>query len=442
MVIMRCSTLLAVTLISLYMLQVTGQEPQFPGEDNINPDAGYSYSDGYDDYDDDYDDQYSDDQDDYKHQDDDYDESNYQYTDDEYAHQDDYLDMNGSDAGPQPVFTTDTTRELVDLGNTARITCGLTNLGDRVIFWKKEQDEGEPKIISMDDNTFNDERIHVEVGEGTSTLTISLVQHEDTGVYLCEVSTTPPLIQEHIIEIRSAATVQIQQYQEELVLTEREPLQLECKGFGDPLPSIYWYRENKLLPDGLNRFDGSRLVYRNVSGKHSGTYTCSGDNGFGRPGTQSIHVTVLYAPALIFNHQTVGNNVLLTCVVEGYPEVTVSWSKDNGPLPESAQASGEGGKHVLTLPANSKDVMGVYRCLAKNTVGNAEAQIDLTGVIEENIEKESRGGAFLRDTVKSVDELFESESAEPLEHNTATTNMLHFFTHAIILIHFVHIFNI
>jgi len=440
---MRCSTLLAVTLISIFILQITGQELQFRSEDNINTDSSYSYSDGYDDYDD----QYFDSQDDYNDQDDEYDESNYQYTDDEYANHDDYMDVNGSDAGPQPVFTTDSTRELVDLGNTARITCGLRNLGDRVIFWKKEQDEGEPKIISMDDHTYNDDRIHVEVGEGTSTLTISLVQNEDTGVYLCEVSTTPPLIQEHIIEIRSAATVQIQQYQEELVLTEREPLQLECKGFGDPMPSIYWYRENKLLPDGLNRFDGSRLVYNNVSGKHSGTYTCSGDNGFGRPSTQSIHVTVLYAPALIFNHQTVGNNVLLTCVVEGYPEVTVSWSKDGGPLPESAQASGEGGKHVLTLPANSKDVMGVYKCLAKNTVGNAEAQIDLTGVIEENIENGSKedkkeSDEFLRDTVKSVDELFESESAEPLEHNTATTNILHFFTHAIIFIHFLQIFNI
>jgi len=385
-----------------------GQELSFSDNSAVAYDNG---GDDYDEYDDDYSD---DDTDNYAYDDQDidlegdYDEKDYQYTDEEYE----YEEYQKSDENVTlPTFTSESSRVLVDRGNTARLRCSADNLGEHVIFWKKIEEIG-PRVLSIGNLTMvEDARISVSLEEGSSTLYLALVEQDDIGVYICEISTSPALVQEHRIEIRSPASVLITDYLETIEIDQGDSLELECKGFGDPLPEIYWFRENTHLPDGLNKIQGERLFYSEVTGKHSGIYTCSGDNGFGTPSKQSVMVNVRSSPEVILYHELKDNQDLqLNCVVKGYPEATVAWSKNSGSLPERAETLlDDGGNHILRIPQTSQEDLGVYKCSAKNSVGTSEASIDLTGNenLLEVITQGIKDYSSTQDTVKSVDELLE-----------------------------------
>jgi len=399
---MRIS-ILALVLIS----STTGQELSSMTNQPVPYD---NTGDEYKDYDDDYPDNnavYAYDNTD-QDLEEDYDETEYQYTDEDYA----YEEYQKPDENViVPTFTSESTRVLVDRGNTARLRCSADNLGEHIIFWKKIEEVG-PRVLSIGNLTMvEDARLSVTIEEGSSTLYLALVEADDIGVYICEISTSPALIQEHRIEIRSPASVLITNYLESIIIDQGDSLELQCKGFGDPLPAIYWYRENTHLPDGNNKIQGERLYYSSVTGKHSGVYTCSGDNGFGTPSTQSVMVNVRYSPDVILYHELKQNQDLqLNCVVKSYPEATVAWSRNDGALPERAEILDEGGKHILRIAATSQKDIGVYKCSAENSIGNSDASIDLSG--NENLmntitQVVSDSSTSILDTVKSVDELLE-----------------------------------
>jgi hypothetical protein len=339
-----------------------------------------------------------------------YDESSYQFTDEEYE----YEEYQKPDENAElPSFTSESTRVLVDRGNTARLRCSADNLGEHIIFWKKIEDIG-PRVLSIGNLTMvEDTRISVALEEGSSTLYLALVENDDVGVYICEISTSPALKQEHRIEIRSPAQVMISDYEEEIIIDQGDSLELECKGFGDPLPKIHWYRENKLMPDGSNKVQGERLFYSDVTGKHSGIYTCSGDNGFGTASTQSVLVNVRYSPKVILDHELKNNQDLqIICVVQGYPEVSVTWSKDGGALSERAEILDEGDKHILRITETTSEDIGVYVARQKKSVGSSESAIDLTdneSLVDRISQVVKDVSRTTLDSVKSVDELFDQE---------------------------------
>ena len=47
------------------------------------------------------------------------------------------------------------------------------------------------------------------------------------------------------------------------------------------------------MPDGHNHIDGSQVIYKNVTRKHSGTYVCEGSNGPGQIVKDKLKVDVL-----------------------------------------------------------------------------------------------------------------------------------------------------
>ena len=132
-----------------------------------------------------------DDPNDYNYPDDDSEyDSDYEY-DYVYEGDDDCLDDDGDgycdpdeegniqyyyDSEPEPdqvpTFGDDETNVRVDLGNTARITCTVHNLGSRVISWKK----GESFLFLGPNSLVEDSRYSVTTSEESSTLAITLIR--------------------------------------------------------------------------------------------------------------------------------------------------------------------------------------------------------------------------------------------------------------------------
>ena len=139
-----------------------------------------------------------------------YDYYDYEEGDYEYVYDDDCVDLDedgycdeDSDSDsvyedPEPQFGDDETAVKVDLGNTARLTCTVNQLGSQVISWKR----GDSFLFLGKSPLTNDGRYSVEMTESSSSLIITLVTQEDAGDFKCQVASSPPLEQIFNVEIK------------------------------------------------------------------------------------------------------------------------------------------------------------------------------------------------------------------------------------------------
>jgi len=72
----------------------------------------------------------------------------------------------------------------------------------------------------------------------------------------------------------------------------------------------------------------------------------------------------------------VGNEIRLTCQVEGYPEPRVTWSLNQQPIRSGSELS-HGQSEVLIESATETDG-GTYRCEAENEYGSAFSDLTIT----------------------------------------------------------------
>lgn len=282
----------------------------------------------------------------------------------------------------KPMFgEADQTLVSVDMGNTARLTCSVYDLGSNIISWKKGG-----KLMTFDNSLLvTDTRYNLSSTESSSVLTIALVSSEDAGDYECTVNTIPSISRVFTVVIKGPANVKIVDKPEnrKLQVNEGETIDLNCEGSGDPLPDVKWEKENsKFL------MDGESLTVENVSRHEAGTYICVGDNGFGEPAVDSIQVFVMYTPTILVNDQLLedeGNSkqlkLLLVCSVQAFPPASVSWLKEGAEISvdtdERVSMHEEEGKHVLEIiDPNQKDD-GMYQCKASNSVGQIRESLHI-----------------------------------------------------------------
>ena len=66
-----------------------------------------------------------------------------------------------------------------------------------------------------------------------------------------------------------------------------------------------------------------------------------------------------------------GDNVTLSCNVDGNPVPKISWTRDGSPVNRSGTISISDDKKQLTITNVNRTESGEYRCVAENVVGNA-----------------------------------------------------------------------
>ena len=96
------------------------------------------------------------------------------------------------------------------------------------------------------------------------------------------------LVPTNITEISSDTTV-----------LEGDGLQLTCKASGRPEPNITWTKEKPGNQGNTSVVqEGEVLTITNINRNDSGTFTCTADNGFGKPEKRRVHVNVTREYAL------------------------------------------------------------------------------------------------------------------------------------------------
>jgi len=335
-----------------------------------------------------------------------YEDDDYEYDDYEYEYVDDCLDADddgycetdedysdySENEDLEPEFGEDTTTIRVDMGNTARITCTVNDLGSSVISWKKDD-----SFLNLGSSLLSDDpRLSVAMTESSSTLTITLVKSEDAGEYICQVATKDLMAKSFTVEIKGPPNVKIMEKPESGTYTVQagSALTILCQGEGDPKPTLNWKRLNSQMPASQNNQNSGSLQFSSISENDAGTYQCIAGNGFGQPAVDSVQIRVKHKPKIYVQEKYVENKetnqvelLQLTCSVQAYPAAQTTWTRSDNPLPEDRMTiRDEDGRHILEISNPKQSDVGVYTCEAANTEGKVYAV--LKGKQNEKLPKE------------------------------------------------------
>ncbi|NXD42768.1 NCAM1 protein, partial [Copsychus sechellarum] len=238
----------------------------------------------------------------------------------------------------------------------------------------------------------NQQRISVVRNDDfSSTLTIYNANIDDAGIYKCVVSSPE--------EGDSEATVNVKIFQK--LMFKNAPTPQEFKEGDDAVivcdvvsslpPTIIWKHKGRdvILKKDV-RFivlSNNYLQIRGIKKTDEGTYRCEGRIlARGEINFKDIQVIVNVPPSVRARQSTMNatanlsQSVTLACDADGFPEPTVTWTKDGEPLEEVQEEdkyslSPDGSE--LRLRRVDKSDEAEYICIAENKAGEADATIHL-----------------------------------------------------------------
>ncbi|XP_041269882.1 neural cell adhesion molecule 1 isoform X1 [Onychostruthus taczanowskii] len=238
----------------------------------------------------------------------------------------------------------------------------------------------------------NQQRISVVRNDDfSSTLTIYNANIDDAGIYKCVVSSPE--------EGDSEATVNVKIFQK--LMFKNAPTPQEFKEGDDAVivcdvvsslpPTIIWKHKGRdvILKKDV-RFivlSNNYLQIRGIKKTDEGTYRCEGRIlARGEINFKDIQVIVNVPPSVRARQSTMNatanlsQSVTLACDADGFPEPTVTWTKDGEPVEEVEDEDKYGftsDGSELTIHRVDKSDEAEYICIAENKAGEADATIHL-----------------------------------------------------------------
>uniref|UniRef100_A0A7M4F217 Roundabout guidance receptor 2 n=1 Tax=Crocodylus porosus TaxID=8502 RepID=A0A7M4F217_CROPO len=169
----------------------------------------------------------------------------------------------------------------------------------------------------------------------------------------------------------------------DVVVAAGEPAILECQPpRGHPEPTIYWKKDKIRIDDRDERISirGGKLMISNTRKSDAGTYICVGTNMVGERDSDPAELTVFERPTFLrrpINQVVLEEEVVeFRCQVQGDPQPTVRWKKDDADLPRGRYDIKD--DYTLRIKKAMSTDEGTYACIAENRVGKVEASATLT----------------------------------------------------------------
>ncbi|XP_014483920.1 PREDICTED: basement membrane-specific heparan sulfate proteoglycan core protein-like isoform X2 [Dinoponera quadriceps] len=197
------------------------------------------------------------------------------------------------------------------LGKTTYLNCRVKNLGNRTmtlqVSWVRHRDV---HLLTIGRYTYtNDQRfrvIHPAQSEDW-TLQIKYPQHRDSGIYECQVSTTPHM--SHLVHLSVIEPITEILGAPDLYINRGSTINLTCVVLQSPEPPAYVYWNHN---DAIISYDSTRggisvvtekgetttsfLLVKEAKPSDSGRYTCNPSNA--QPKSITVHVLNEYPAAM------------------------------------------------------------------------------------------------------------------------------------------------
>ncbi|KAG7204380.1 hypothetical protein KM043_004824 [Ampulex compressa] len=209
--------------------------------------------------------------------------------------------------GKEPYFDTSAPTNVTGLvGKTVELVCNVRNLGNRTVSWVRHRDI---HLLTVGRYTYTSdqrfEAMHTPHAERW-TLRIRYPRKKDSGIYECQISTTPPTghavrltVIEPITEIVGGPDLYINKY---------STINLTCfvKFAPEPPAAVVWSHNREPInfdsPRGgislvteKGAVTSSRLLIQKAIDGDSGLYTCSPTNT--HPSSLRVHIVNEEHPA-------------------------------------------------------------------------------------------------------------------------------------------------
>ncbi|XP_068917268.1 lachesin-like isoform X5 [Tenebrio molitor] len=293
-------------------------------------------------------------------------------------------------SGFEPDFLYPLENITVAQGRDATFTC--------VVAWIKADTKA---ILAIHEHVItNNARLSVTHNDfNTWTLNIRNVKREDRGQYMCQVNTDPMKMQTAFLEVVIPPDIVYEETSGDMMVPEGGSAKLICKARGYPKPRIVWRREDggaivaRGGPGGRAErqlsVEGEMLTLTKVTRSEMGAYLCIAANGVPPSVSKRMMLHVHFHPLIQVPNQLVGapvnTDVTLQCHVEASPKAINYWTRESGEMIITND------KYYMTEINNSyysvqmklvirrfhKSDLGGYKCISKNSIGDAEGNIRL-----------------------------------------------------------------
>lgn len=208
-------------------------------------------------------------------------------------------------ADMKPSFHADNKPNLnVIQGRSAYLVCRVNDIGNKTVSWIRHENLA---ILGSGDQSYGDDRfvLYHQPGSGEWVLKIKFVRTTDSGVYECQVPTTPPI--GFTINLNVIVPETHIFGGKEFFVDIGSTLNLTCTVQNSPEPAdyVFWYHNNSAIDyHSSNRISitiekndvtTSYLVVTRAIATDSGIYACSPSNS--EPTNVKVHVLKVEIPA-------------------------------------------------------------------------------------------------------------------------------------------------
>ncbi|XP_021053028.1 hemicentin-1 [Mus pahari] len=269
-----------------------------------------------------------------------------------------------------------------------------------------------------DDQPVNTAHGNLRIQSSGRVLQIAKALLEDAGRYTCVATNAAGEAHQHTqLHVHEPPSLDDAGKMRNETVVVNNPIQLECKATGKPLPVITWYKDSHPLSGSTSAAflkRGQILEIGSAQLSDAGIYKCVAINSAGTAGlfySLQVHVPPSISGSSSMVEVVVNNLARLECEARGIPAPSLTWLKDGSPV--SSFSNGiqvlSGGR-ILALTSAQMSDAGRYTCVAVNAAGEKQRAIDLRVYAPPNIMGEEQNVSVL---IGQAVELFCQSDAVP-----------------------------
>ncbi|XP_033105528.1 hemicentin-1-like isoform X2 [Anneissia japonica] len=274
------------------------------------------------------------------------------------------------------------------LGEVADLPCVVSGVPSPDVIWQKDG-----RVLDIANN-------NMEKQQSGSLIIFNAVQF-DSGSYTCVV-TNEAGSETRLIKVKVLSKPYIRKDMPPVVTpTMGTSIKIPCSAIGLPYPDIRWYKGNLEIQKyqrGYTIMNDGTLSIASLQPYDSGNFTCIARN---EAGTDSVSMMIdTQVQPRISGENTVrnptkeaamlGKPINMYCnVTDGHPEAFIQWYRDGNPiyLWESGLHVSEDGM-LLQISSFQETDVGIYECIAKNSIGNSTRFYDVSIYVPPSISQD------------------------------------------------------
>ncbi|XP_044594739.1 Down syndrome cell adhesion molecule-like protein Dscam2 [Cotesia glomerata] len=252
-------------------------------------------------------------------------------------------------------------------------------------------------------------------------LTIATVDPDDAGTYTCTVRASTGETASRDIKLTVSSPPVMTPFTFPLNLQEGSRAQVTCGVTSGDLPIYFsWLKDGEPLPSSLRIEERgaeffSLLVFKELTSKHSGKYTCVATNNAAKV-NHTTELLVKVPPQWTYEPQDVasllGNPLNVHCEAKGFPPPRITWLKSRGRNSNDYQQLADNlDSRIMILPNGSLWTAaaepldeGHYLCRANNGIGSGLSKVIYVSVNEPaRFESQSKNVTIRRGDAVTLD---------------------------------------